>query len=123
MNRAITLVLVIAVILNMTAAIRFIAFPNLDLIYLVLIAVAVAIGIVFSAIIALQNASLNAPLWCLKAPLPDSFLFRLHFASRLPNALYLEMSIFMIQDQLPAEQPSDAACRHMTEPGRPYAPR
>ena len=44
MNRAITLVLVIAVILNMTAAIRFIAFPNLDLVYLVLIAVAVAIG-------------------------------------------------------------------------------
>ena len=32
MNRAITLVLVIAVILNMTAAIRFIAFPNLDLV-------------------------------------------------------------------------------------------
>ena len=62
MNRAITLVLVIAVILNMTAAIRFIASPNLDLIYLALIAVAVAIGIVFSAIIALQHASLNAPI-------------------------------------------------------------
>ncbi|MDC1298529.1 hypothetical protein N8Z64_03140 [Pseudomonadales bacterium] len=62
MDRAITLVLVIAVILNMTAAKRFIAFPNLDLVYLVLIAVAVAIGIVFSAIIALQNASLNAPI-------------------------------------------------------------
>lgn len=62
MNRAITLVLVIAVILNMTAAIRFIASPNLDLVYLVLIAVAVAIGIVFSAITALQHASLNAPI-------------------------------------------------------------
>ena len=62
MNRTITLVLVIAVILNMTAAIRFIAFPNLDLVYLVLIAVAVAIGIVFSAIFALQNANLNAPI-------------------------------------------------------------
>ena len=62
MNRAITLVLVIAVILNMTAAIRFIAFPNLDLVYLVLIAVAVAIGIVFSTTIALQHASLNAPI-------------------------------------------------------------
>ena len=60
MNRVITLV--IAVILNMTAAIRFIASPNLDLVYLVLIAVAVTIGIVFSAIIALQNASLNAPI-------------------------------------------------------------
>ena len=32
MNRAITLVLVIAVILTMTAAIRVIAFPNLDLV-------------------------------------------------------------------------------------------
>ena len=62
MNRAITLVLVIAVILNMTAAIRFIAFPNLELIYLVLIAVAVAIGIVFIAIIALQTSNLNDPL-------------------------------------------------------------
>ena len=60
MNRAITLVLVIAVILNMTAAKRFIAFPNLDLVYLVLIAVAVAVRRVFNAIIALQNASLNA---------------------------------------------------------------
>ena len=62
MNRAITLVLMIAVILNMTVAIRFIAFSNLDLVYLVLIAVAVAIGIVFSAIIALQHANLNAPI-------------------------------------------------------------
>ena len=62
MNRAITLVLVIAVILNMMAAITFIAFPTLDLVYLVLIAVAVAFGIVFSAIIALQNASLNTTI-------------------------------------------------------------
>ena len=66
MNRAITLVLVIAVILNMTAAKRFIAFPNLDLIYLVLIAVAVAVRRVFNAIIALQNASLNAPIGAYK---------------------------------------------------------
>ena len=66
MNRAITLVLVIAVILNMTAAIRFIASPNLDLVYLVLIAVAVAIRRVFNAIIALQNASLNAPIGAYK---------------------------------------------------------
>ncbi|MDA0827784.1 MAG: hypothetical protein O3A73_14600 [Proteobacteria bacterium] len=50
-------------------------------------------------------------------------MFHIHFASRLPIALYLEMSIAMMQDQLPAEQPSDAAYRHMTEPGRPYAPR
>ena len=62
MNRAITLVLVIAVILTMTAAIRVIAFPNLDLVYLGLIAVVVAVRRVFSAIIALQNASLNAPI-------------------------------------------------------------
>ena len=66
MNRAITLVLVIAVILNMTAAIRFIASPNLDLVYLVLIAVAVAVRRVFNAIIALQNASLNAPIGAYK---------------------------------------------------------
>ena len=62
MNRAITHVLVINVTLTMTAAIRVIAFSNLDLVYLVLIAVAVTIGIVFSAIIALQNASLKAPI-------------------------------------------------------------
>ena len=66
MNRAITLVLVIAVILNMAAAKRFIAFPNLDLVYLVLIAVAVAVRRVFNAIIALQNASLNAPIGAYK---------------------------------------------------------
>ncbi|MDB3979341.1 hypothetical protein N8295_03555 [Pseudomonadales bacterium] len=66
MNRAITLVLVIAVILNMRAAKRFIAFPNLDLVYLVLIAVAVAVRRVFNAIIALQNASLNAPIGAYK---------------------------------------------------------
>ena len=62
MNRAIPLVLSIAAILNMTVAIRFIASSNLYRVYLVLIAVAVAIGIVFSAIIALQNANLNAPI-------------------------------------------------------------
>ena len=123
MNRAITLVLVIAVILNMTAAIRFIAFPNLDLVYLGLIAVAVAIGDRFQCHHCFAERKPKRPHWCLKAPLLDSFLFRIHFASRLPIALYLEMSISMIQDQLPAEQPSDAACRHMTEPGRPYAPR
>ena len=55
MNRAITPVLVIDVLPSMTAAIGCIALPSLNLAYLFLIVPAVAIGIVFIAIIALQN--------------------------------------------------------------------
>ena len=62
MNRAITPVLVIDALPSMTAAIGCIALPSLNLAYLFLIVLAVAIGIVFIAIIALQTSNLNDPL-------------------------------------------------------------